>query len=485
MNRDIKRITLLILLSLFVVKSYAASNTSDRINAVAQFLIDRAHDNYLYIFEENIKKSDSMDCYFPATLQNLKFAGLKQLLLSKQIWETSISNDFETLLSRAAARKIGDSYDFSRFAATARDKYIVLLQQLQLKHNDKPYDLTILPFPKNEAVNKKINAFYKAYSLNSDAIESSIKFFKLFEGKKLCETPVISSDELERHVKTILSLKDNLEAVKQAFREHRDVLVLKNKNGPLNNKNEIEAYVESLLKVVINDADKRNRFFDKESIRQAIQLEKNLTSLKELLNAFKDKEASHTDKAIKTLIEIEKYAEDSEEEFAKLKKYVLFFAQVSDADKDGVTAILKAHILPSVSFYEKRNKKNVWLIGAYLGVVGGSSEVPAGEDDGNNFGIFAPVGLEYSNGNKNSGSWSVMLAPFDFGYPVSLKLNGIDKDVNLDDIVAPAIVFSYGVPDLPLSIGLGYQRGRSFIATSDNEEKIFIHFSFDMPLWVF
>jgi len=481
MNRDIKRITLLILLSLFVVKSYAASNTSERINGVTQFLIDRAHDNYLYIFEKKIKESKSMACYFPTTKKNLEIASLKSLLLSNQLWENSLKKDMKALLTRSTARIISETYSLKSESATtfsdaeSASRLIDILQKISIKHKGVYYPVTVIPLD-DEELKKKINAFY----INKNDLNNAIEYFKRFKGKSfndgsLCKMDSIEPDEFRKNIESLYLLEDKLKIIKDNISNIKIDPVL---GKHFTSKDKIKLFIQSAIGNYTNIEDRKEL--------KAQEKEEQIKKVKELdyISSTFDQQSSNTERAISVLSSLKESSSITIEEFNKLKKYILFFAQISDADEEAVQAILKSYTLPSVSFYEKRNKKNVWLIGAYLGVVGGSSDVPAGEDDGNNFGIFAPIGLEYSNGNKNSGSWSVMLAPFDFGYPVSLKLNGIDKDVNLDDVVAPAIVFSYGVPDLPLSIGLGYQRGRSFTATSDNEEKVFIHFSFDMPLWV-
>jgi len=480
MKAGIKRITLLIILSLIVVNSYAASKTSDRINGVAQFLIDRANDNYLYIFEKKIKESKSMACYFPETKNNLEFASLKHLLLSTDLWEISLEKDLETLLVRATVRSIENTLDVSKLSVTLWGEYIEALQQLRYQYKGKPVLLHALPINKDEELTKIVNSFFNDANIVNDAFE----FFKKYRNKPLCQTPNLSYKEFRSKVQALYEIDKRLKAIKENFKKHSDSIKYVGGSGPLKNKADIYNFLDKLTNKYKTARAKKIK--QASTAENEKEITDSLNKLSELTAIYEDKTTSGTVKAIRTLSEVKKRGGFSDiEDFNNLKKYILFFAQIGDADQAGVSAILKSYTLPSVSFYEKRNKKDVWLIGAYLGVIGGSSEVPSGEDDGNNVGIFAPIGLEYANGNSDGSSWSIMLAPFDFGYPVSLKLNGIDKDVNLDEIVAPSIVFSYGVADWPLSIGVGYQRGRSFTATSDNEEKVFIHFSFDMPLWVF
>ena len=76
-----------------------------------------------------------------------------------------------------------------------------------------------------------------------------------------------------------------------------------------------------------------------------------------------------------------------------------------------------------------------------------------------------------------------MLSPFDFGYPVTLKLNGAVEDAEFGDIWAPSVVFSYGVRNLPLALGAAYQKGRFVQSQNNAEDRILLFIGFDMPLW--
>ena len=50
-----KALSALIICLLSVNASVHADVTSDRIEGVSEFLLDRAQDNYFYLFEQNIK----------------------------------------------------------------------------------------------------------------------------------------------------------------------------------------------------------------------------------------------------------------------------------------------------------------------------------------------------------------------------------------------------------------------------------------------
>ena len=144
-------------------------------------------------------------------------------------------------------------------------------------------------------------------------------------------------------------------------------------------------------------------------------------------------------------------------------------------------ALLSAYTLPAVSFFVKREPgESHWLISAWLGA--GITEVTSGEERTDSS-IYTPLGLEYSWGLQDRSSISVMLAPFDFGYPVSLKLNGLDDDVEFDEIVAPSLALAYGFKNYPLSTGIAYQKGRRIEDRDSAEDGIVLFLVFDMPLW--
>ena len=78
-----------------------------------------------------------------------------------------------------------------------------------------------------------------------------------------------------------------------------------------------------------------------------------------------------------------------------------------------------------------------------------------------------------------------MLSPVDFAYPVSLKLNGVEEDVELDEIIAPSISLAYGIKDYPVNIGIAFQKGKRFSVQNQEEKRILLFVAFDMPLFSF
>ena len=77
----------------------------------------------------------------------------------------------------------------------------------------------------------------------------------------------------------------------------------------------------------------------------------------------------------------------------------------------------------------------------------------------------------------------IVIEPFDFGYPVTLKFNGVTENLKLEDVVAPAAYFTFGFKDYPLNVGLGYQRGAKIQGVMEAEKRILLFIAFDMPLF--
>jgi len=131
----------------------------------------------------------------------------------------------------------------------------------------------------------------------------------------------------------------------------------------------------------------------------------------------------------------------------------------------------------------KREKyKSHVFVSSYLGIFYGDVLNSKSVGNANRNGIFAPVGVEYSYGHRSGNSLSVLVAPFDFGYPISLKLNGVTSSAKLSDVIAPSVMVARGFANYPLAVGAVYQRGRKEETTGAVEQRVMLFFGFDMPL---
>jgi len=284
---------------------------------------------------------------------------------------------------------------------------------------------------------------------NEDLDKKSIKRIKkiLELAKDLTDVDTLT-DDLGGRAKEFIELKDTTTEPKAVRRELM-----------------VEVMASTKSKVDAEDIDAKKAF---EILRDLID-NKSLQSF--------------TDRALVSLELLEDSSTFSASGFARLSNSVMFFASIADAnDKDGVKAILTAYTLPAVSFAEKRKYGTGVFFSAYLGLAGSDFDDQDSDEEASGSGLFAPVGLEWNYGMEDGGSWSVMLSPIDMGYPINLKLHGIEDEVEFDELVAPAITFAYGFADYPINVGLGYQRGRTLDDVDEAEEGYLLFLSFDMPL---
>lgn len=196
-----------------------------------------------------------------------------------------------------------------------------------------------------------------------------------------------------------------------------------------------------------------------------------------------DKEA-YTDRALVALSLLKDSGIFDSASQERLSKSVIFFASIADAkDKEAVKAILKAYVLPPVSYAEKRKLGTGYFISSYFGVTASSTNVHHSSEEASKGGLFVPVGVEYNHGFSGGSSLSVMFSPFDFAYPINLKLKGITSNYDLKEVIAPSVTIAYGIKDYPLNVGVGYQRGRKLADVNKAETRILLFVSFDMPLF--
>ena len=192
----------------------------------------------------------------------------------------------------------------------------------------------------------------------------------------------------------------------------------------------------------------------------------------------------------------------------KIQSYMLFFASLADAtNADQVTTVLENFMLPPVSFNATREGNHLALssyVGGFVSLKTQASPNPDSTLDATSdrvgksrAGIFAPIGLQYSwrtadkfvwykpnswLGSKCFDSLYLMVAPVDFGYPLSLKISGSSEGVSWADVVAPSLVISAGMKEMPGNFGIAVQRVNSTYNNPQQGLRTFVFISFDMPL---
>ena len=139
-----------------------SGNSSERIKGVADFLIDRANENYFYIFEHAIGKNQSLKCYFPDTYDHAQSGNLRALLQTKDVWRETIQSDLQSIITTSVSRPFAEVLESSD---DIRNYYINLLQVLAIEVDGKPHSLDAIPINASVETREKINQF----SLNMSA----------------------------------------------------------------------------------------------------------------------------------------------------------------------------------------------------------------------------------------------------------------------------------------------------------------------------
>jgi hypothetical protein len=467
----------LTLLSIASTASLAATD-DERIQAVTDFLIDRAKANYLYIFEQQIARNRTVQCYFPTVYSYVRDGDLRLLLKGRELWQNSVKEDLRNLPVKAAAKAVAGA-GLRRIALDATNRYVEIQQYLSVQYQGTEYSLSVFPFPRPpQDVVDFLNGFYRVNEARDYLLELDAAVRKVDPG---CGIPALTYadvkqllDRSKAAMEGLAAWARHIEANARHIRVDTAKLELDCKKSPAppfcgaRDKllQEWQGAAGDLAKVALQ----ASQFADQ-------------------LQQYKDDLDKATTDTARVLIAIrllrETKALQSDEIVESLKRQILFFAEISDAkSRDEVKAVLEDYTLPPVSFGLKREKyKEHIMISALFGYGYGKVADSGGVSRDNNQGIYAPIGLEFSHGLGSGASVSVMLAPFDFGYPISLRMNGISDEMKFSDVVAPSISVSYGVARYPLSVGLAYQRGRKDPASSDVEKRMLLFFGFDMPLF--
>jgi len=582
---------LLIALTLLcaVCSTCAADNTSQRISGVADFLIDRANDNYLYIFEQKLRNNTDLQCYFPNTFENLKFGtsnSLKSLLVSRDLWKSSIEKDLKFLFLHSVFKQAKSAIETS-IDKKASNKSLITLESIlkvigettsefdELKGFLESEDIDLCNLIQREKISRQFDLIIKQYNKNNnwvdvldlyvnfaipriwqracvklgitdvaakcesktsaiktiDAYFSSNRFAQV--AKPLCDKLRIDTVDCRDKTTAMQSIQSRISGYSfsiVAERVCREMgLNESDCSGKRVAKDSILKHLNSYLKerklyqiaTLVESYIAQNGLASKKRLKErfCIQFEldeadcnqyylENLDKVKDLLPQIKKditsqvlaelkKIKNHIDQQIARYIEQRKREANAKldekiatlqgkvSRFDKLTRHVMFFANISDAENaNEVKSILTNYTLPSVSFFAKREEGNHVMVTSYLGVTYNLNEQESVEKANN--GIFAPIGVEYSRGidllNGNIRSFSVMVSPVDFGYPVNLKLNGIESDFEVDDVIAPSATLAVGFKDYPLTLGVGYQKGREVMDSGVTENRLLLFFAFDMPL---
>ncbi len=435
------------------------------VNGTAEFLTERANENFFYIFENKLKDNELLKNFFPSTYQMLSITHLKILLTNKDIWDNSIKKD----LSQVAENFFKTINEESKVLPVGERGYIdLLLEQVQgveIKIGNDTYQLNAQPLIRNKNVKFIYNSIYSKFDELKN-VGAKIKNLASNNIKSIID----NKDSIHTKIKEVIASIDNLESIYNSkdfeligieeFQSTLDKL-----KSTLNDISELYGLAQ-----VVMDTSKSNTY-------------RVLSSFK-IIEYIAEKLPDGTFSSPKIKKKYEQY-------FNNFKLYALFFAQLSEAQsKDEVKSILTSVTLPPVSFGTKRdNSKHIFISsywGLSLGIESINHELNFKKQNTLGYtGLTAPIGLEHSWGLGKNGSISIFASILDFGPVVNSQLFDSDSNMKLKDIISPGIYFVYGIPEMPLAISIGYFHSKAARLSSSLQHHITLNIVFDMPLMIF
>ena len=512
----------------------ARADTDEWAKGVANFLVDRANANYLYIFESQLKEDKYFACYFPDTVEVLNVGGLRELISAKDIWRATLKSDMKTLSVRLMINEFEKIYFENDIIAWMR-LYEKFLSDMSVKLNNDIYGLTIMNVGSAHVnVSKAIQSIRENTSVISKNADSVKEYVALCD-----DTGEIGNeqklDDYLSFIARIVSFEIDVilketKTIGKILHRYREDFVYTGKGSLADictdtgvdvvhcrTEKELLDYMSTLKSAVTNDAidDLQKNVANYLVKIQAVIGEVDLhisgddahrksgddkrpvnvddTRPKDSTTA---QNAEDTGDWSATLFAYQKIKDFKKEgvfrgddnALGRISRNILFFAQIADATTaDEVSNILISYTLPAVSFYAKRERRWHYFISSYLGYSYGKVSNESGAVGSNREGIFAPIGVEIGRG-FSFGSLSILVSPMDFGYPVSLKLNGLEEGIAFKELVAPSVTLTWGVPRLPIVVGAILQKGRGSVGETGavvgaTEDRYMAFIGFDMPLF--
>ncbi|MGD8639347.1 MAG: hypothetical protein PVG89_01895 [Gammaproteobacteria bacterium] len=472
-----------------------ADITTQRINGVSEFLIERANENYFYIFEKKIKDNRKFQCYFPTTYSYVEDGDLRILMTTREVWDNAIKQDLDMLLSKVAAEQIANNLDFKKLALNITNRFLEPAQYLKLNIDGETYPINFIEDGTPQNVIDIINAIYDPANNLVKTLLDLDKKLESFTDLDKCSTQKLNSQQfVDLYNEYSVRLESSVEDLRSWIKllgEQKSNIVLDEEKLIADCQKDSEQSICKILKakekINVDWRERVKQELDKPIGKISIAVAGAVVGYKKLEDYKKEIRAaeSNTLKALEAIKVLKETHVEDKVGIDRLKKHVLFFAQISDAKtSDEVKSLLSQYTMPAVSFFVKREQgSHHILISSYLGYAAGKIDNPATANKDYQHGIIAPIGLEYSYGFRWGTSLSFMVAPFDFGYPVTLKLNGDTENLQLEDVVAPAAYLTLGIKDYPLNVGIGYQRGAKIQGVDEAEKRILLFIAFDMPLF--
>ncbi len=442
-------------LVLIVPLTPGAGFAADPVGDFSDFLIDRANDNFVYLFQVNLRKNPFFTTYFPETLRIAQSSDLRSLMPNRDLWRESVRKDMENAL----ANKLHD-----RLVPLRKElcKSIVITDG-----GEKSLSLPGVWGYGSSPVEKKWRAALddlQRFCGLSDDVEEWIKWAR----------------EPRSNLYTAQELKPSAEPPSPSY-----VLIYGLRSTP---DERVQYIFASVLNIVGRYAVARDQC---EGLGKTAGKTKSYTlcaiALADLVEAGAHAVNDLSGGACENATQYD--CGDSGKIF-RFRRYAIFFAQLGDLSSEGPLpgALLKSVTVPPVSFGAKREPGiDLWSITAYFAVSAGHTEsvpVPAGNTLSKCCSLFVPLGIEWSRGTRSRASNSIFVSALDFGNPVTQKLTDTYTGVKLTDLTAPGLFYVRGLRDSPIAWGFGAERVATGLGVKTRETRYLLFIGFDLPLLI-
>lgn len=465
------RITLLLIITITLSLRNAIYPQDKIVEGATEFLIERANDNFVYIFEQKIiADSILFGNYFKRTYDFIYSIDIRTLLTNNRVWRECVTADIDTLYTQVW-KSLGKGFDiFPEDKLGTMDRFLTSLQNAKLYYNGKYYPLNSIELSDPQEVKNIVNNISNTYIGILDLL---VRIKPYFAAKKV-ESFIEGLQGYLKSNKANISDVEDINQLLELINNFNDILNAKdynitNKENLLQDINKIKPFLEDASDIIASSR---------------ILIDTSYSFTYRVINSFII--VNYLIKRSEELTGVSFNQVDYNKYFDKFKQYVVFFAQLSDAESvDQVKNILKAATIPSVSYDLKRREIEYhFTISSYLGLSIGIESIN-GFKQGSFFGgLSTPIGLEFSYGTSNKNSFGVLFSIFDFGPAVNSKLYNSDIKYQLVDLIQPGVYLVYGIKELPLAVTLGYYAGKGYKIDSPNVNHFNISVLFDMPLFL-
>lgn len=436
----------------------AMNPTENRINGVAEFLVERAHGNAVAMLQRDMKSNRFLKCYLPETYKSATSGNLQILLQSgPELWKRSVENDLQNFGTHLLLNKIS-SETFHAWIENIEAQYVTVLRSVTIQVAGKQIEVTSIPLKATAEERAAANSFYDFFVPAQNKIREVVAELETARASSTdCPSaPIIPT------LKELGKIADDFKTQMKRFQK-----------ADVSFKSPVALPDASIHETIdaLNRLDLRLKYYQDriDEIRREGDLAVQMFKLDELI---RDSIAAGENPLIAASVK----------EYDRFSRYALSLATLSTAESpDQAKAVLRQLAVPPVSYAIKREvNANKVMITAYFGAAGGQ-EFINGSSKGFG-GLTVPLGLEYTRGYQK-GSVSLLLAPLDFAHPVNQIVNARGSSAEFKDIFAPGAYLAYGFPDIPLLVGIGYSHGPSLTGDQQgNRGRGLAFVAMDLPL---